>query len=496
MLHRFVRGAAVSSLALLVGCKGALPPATPVPPAPTATGYADVPPAATVSANVAGGGGASQHFVRDLDVPAQWWTLFHSPELSELVAEGIAKNPDVDAAQAALRALREQYYAQRASAYPNAQGSFSVSREQVPTYLSPPLSTTGSQYAYAVHTLSLDVAYVPDVFGNLRYQTANARDAAEMQRYQTEATYLALTSNIALTAFEVASLRGQLESTKRIIDVDRRLLAITKLQREYAQAAGLDVLTQEAALRAVEQTVPPLRKQLAQAIDALARLVGRTPNDPPVAAFDLAALHLPEELPLSLPSKLLEQRPDIAAASANLAGASAEVGVAYTNRLPNFGITAQAATQALTLGGLFGAGSFLSQLTGQVTQTFYDHGTLKHREAAAVAQYDEAAAQYRGAILSGLQNVADAMVALERDADALRAADRSEVTASHALDIVRFQDAHGEVSSPVVLTAEATYEQAELALVQTKAARYSDTVALFAALGGGWWNRSETSPTK
>jgi len=495
MIERLARTALVCSLALLVACKGTLPPPTPVPPAPTATGYADVPPSATVSANVAGGGGALQRFVRDLDVPGQWWTLFHSKELSALVDEGIAKNPDIDAAQAALRALREQFYAQRASAYPNAQGSFSVSREQYPTFVSPPLSTTNTQYAYAVHTLSLDVAYVPDVFGNLRYQTANARDAAEMQRDQTEATYLTLTSNIALTAFEVASLRGQIESTNRIIAIDRRLLEITKLQRTYAQAAGLDVLTQEAALRAVEQTVPPLEKQLAQTINALARLVGRTPNDPPVAKFDLAALHLPEELPLSLPSKLIEQRPDIAAASANLAGASAEVGVAYTNRLPNFAITAQTATQAVTFGGLFGAGSLLSQLTAEVTQTFYDHGTLKHREAAAVAQYDEAAAQYRGTILSGLQNVADSMAALERDADALRAASRSDATAAHALAIVRFQDAQGEVSSPVVLNAEATYEQAELALVQAKAARYSDTVALFVALGGGWWNRTETAPT-
>jgi NodT family efflux transporter outer membrane factor (OMF) lipoprotein len=491
MIERLARTALVCSLALLVACKGTLPPPTPVPPAPTATGYADVPPSATVSTNVAGGGGASQRFVRDLDVPGQWWTLFHSKELSALVDESIAKNPDIDAAQAALRALREQFYAQRASAYPNAQGSFSVSREQVPTYLSPPLNSTN--YAYAVHTLSLDVAYVPDVFGNLRYQTANARDAAEMQRDQTEATYLTLTSNVALTAFSIASLRGQIAATQRIIAIDRRLLEITKLQRSYGQADGLDVLTQEAALRGVEQTVPPLEKQLAQTIDELARLVGRAPSDPPIADFDFATLHLPDELPLSLPSKLIEQRPDIAAASANLAGASAEVGVAYTNRLPNFGITAQTATQALTLGGLFGVGSFLSQLTGSVTQTFYDHGTLKHREAAAVAQYDEAAAQYRGAILSGLQNVADSMAAIEKDAEALRAANRSDVTARGALRLVQIQDAAGEVSSPVTLAAEATYEQAELALVQAKAARYTDTVALFAALGGGWWNRTETT---
>jgi NodT family efflux transporter outer membrane factor (OMF) lipoprotein len=401
-------------------------------------------------------------------------------------------NPDIAAAQAALRNARETYYAQRASAYPSAQGSFGVSRQQLPTYYAPPLNSSNTEYVYGVHTLSLDVAYTPDVFGNLRYQTASAKAAAGMQQYEAEATYLTLTSNVVVAAIAIASLREQIDAAKRIVAIEQRLLDLTIAQKKFGQVSGIDVLTQDAALRSSEQTLPPLEKQLAQTRDQLARLVGRTPNDAPIAQFDFSSLHLPEDLPLSLPSKLIFQRPDIAAASANLEQAGDAVGVAYTNRLPNFSITAQTATQALSLGGLFGAGTFLSTLTAQVAATVYDQGTLKHREAAAVAAYDQAAAQYKGAILSGLQNVADSLAALSHDADALRAAALADKTAARALRITRAQRELGAVSQLGVLNAEQTYRQAELALVQAQAARYADTAALFAALGGGWWNRKDT----
>jgi NodT family efflux transporter outer membrane factor (OMF) lipoprotein len=463
-----------------------MPPATPVPPAPTVTGYGSLPPQ-TASAHLPGG--AAQRFVVDMDVPGQWWTLFHSVQLNTLIDEALTANPDVEAAQAALRSARESFFAQRSSAYPNAQGSLSIAREQIPTYYAPPINNQNSEYLYGVHTASVNVAYVPDVFGNLRYQTAVAAAAAEMQRFQTEATYLTLTSNLVATTVQIASVRDQIDATNHIITIDRRLLDLTKAQRTYGQASALDVATQESVLRAAEQTLPPLEKQLVQARDLLARLVGRTPNDAPATAFNITFLHLPEDLPLSLPSKLIVQRPDIAAASANLAQASAQVGGAYTNRLPNFSITSQTATQALTLETLFGPGTFLSMLTAEISTTFYDHGTLKHRQAAAVAAYDEAAAQYRGAVLSGLQNVADTLAAIKTDADALRAAAQAEHTAERALNIVRVQKEVGQVASLSVLNAEQTYQQAILARIQVQASRYADTAALFQALGGGWWNR-------
>jgi len=487
-----IRAAAVVALLMLTACKSPEPPATPVPPAPTATGYGALPPQ-TAAAPVPGG--EAQRFIAGLDVPGQWWTLFHSAKLNALVDRALAANPDVAAAQAALRQARETYYAQKSSAYPTAQGSASISRQQLPTYYSPPLSSN-NEYVYGVHTLSLDVAYTPDVFGNLRYQSASAGAALTGQRFMTEATYLTLTSTVVITVLQAAELRAQIATAKRAIAIDRQLLELTRAQRTYAQAAGLDVLTQVSALRAAEAVIPPLEKQLAQTRDALARLVGASPDAAPDADFDLDALHLPDTLPVSLPSALVAHRPDIAAAEANLAEQSAEVGVAYTNRLPNFAITAQTATQALSLGTLFGAGTFLSNLTAQVTQTFYDHGTLKHREAAAVAAYDQAAATYVGTTLSGLQNVADALVALKSDADALVAASDAQLAAQQALEIVRRQQALGAVSSLVTLNAEQADAQAELNVVQARANRYMDTAALFEALGGGWWNRTETVPER
>jgi NodT family efflux transporter outer membrane factor (OMF) lipoprotein len=485
------RAAFAAAMVALTACQSPQPPATPLPPAPTATGYGALPPQ-TASAPVPGGD--AQRFVTGLDVPGQWWTLFHSEKLNALVARAIAANPDVAAAQAALRQARETYYAQKSSAYPTAQGSGSVSRQQLPTYYAPPLNANNSEYIYGVHTLSLDVAYTPDVFGNLRYQSASAGAALTAQRFMTEATYLTLTSNVVITVLQAAELRSQIATAKRAIAIDQDLLDLTRTQRTYAQAAGLDVLTQVSALRAAQAVIPPLEKQLAQTRDALARLVGASPDAAPDADFYLDALHLPDTLPLSLPSSLVAHRPDIAAAEANLTQESAEVGVAYTNRLPNFAITAQTATQALSLGALFGAGTFLSNLTAQVTQTFYDHGTLKHREAAAIAAYDQAAATYVGTTLSGLQNVADALAALKTDADALRAAYDEQLAAQRALEIVRSQQALGAVSALVTLNAEQADVQAELSVVQARANRYMDTAALFEALGGGWWNRTETAP--
>jgi len=472
----------------LNGCNNPTPP--PVPPPPPSGGYGNLPPQ---TATAPGPSGAAQRFLRDMDVPGQWWQLFHSVQLNAFIDEALAKNPDVDAAQAALRSARETAYAQRTSAYPNAQLSYSVSRQEYPTFVAPPLSVSSTEYTYWVHAVSLNVSYTADVFGNLRYQTRSAQAAAEVQRYQLEATYLALTSNVVAATVQAASLRDQIDSTLRIIAIERDLLRLTQLQRQNAQASGLDVANAEVALRQAEQTLPPLEASFEQTRTELARLLGRSPGDAPTVDFGLAALHLPENIPLSLPSKLIANRPDVAAASANLAQAAAQVGVAYTNRLPNFPITAQTATEALKFAGLFGPGSLLSILTAQIAATIYDQGTLKHRQEAAVAAYNEAVAQYKGTVLSGFEDVANSVIALTNDADALVAAERSERAAQKALQIVLSQRNVGWVSSTASLAAEQSYEQTVVTRVQAQATRYGDTAALFTALGGGWWNRTDVS---
>jgi NodT family efflux transporter outer membrane factor (OMF) lipoprotein len=425
------------------------------------------------------------------DVPGQWWELYHSQQLNALIDEALRANPDVDAAQAALRSAREAYYAQRASAWPVVTGNFSAQRTGIPTYYAPPLNEPPTQYTYGVNTASLNVAYTPDVFGNLRYQTASAKAAADVARYQAEATYLTLTSNLVIAVLSAASLHAQIDATKHSIAIDRRLLEITEAQKENAQAATLDVLNQESVLRQAEQTLPPLEKSLDQTHDAIARLLGRRPEDAP-PDIPLSAFVLPSALPAAIPANLLDKRPDVAAASANLAQAAADLGVATTNRLPSIAITGELGTQALTIGGLFGPGTMLWSLGAALAGTIFDHGTLKHRQLAAKAAYDQAAAQYKGTVLGGYQNVADSIVAVQRDTAALEAAGQADRVAGAAMDITRSQETLGQVAQPQFLTAQQSYLAAEVSLAAAQGQQYTDAAALLTALGGGWWNRQET----
>jgi NodT family efflux transporter outer membrane factor (OMF) lipoprotein len=220
-------------------------------------------------------------------------------------------------------------------------------------------------------------------------------------------------------------------------------------------------------------------------------LAGRYPSEAPAAQFDLAALQLPQDVPVSLPSSLVEQRPDIRAAEAQLHAASAQIGVAVANRLPQIALSANAGVTATTLGQLVTPGAGFWSVAGNLAQTIFDAGTLRHRQRAAEAGFDQAAADYRQTVLTAFQNVADALRAIESDADTLKASAAAERAAAKSLDIARHQLALGAVNYLALLNAEATYQQARIALVAAQAARFADTAALFQALGGGWWNRDD-----
>jgi len=288
-----------------------------------------------------------------------------------------------------------------------------------------------------------------------------------------------------------ASLRDQIAATQEIIRVQRESMDILRRQLALGQAAGADVAAQEAALAQAEATLPPLQKQLAQQRDLIAVLIGHPPADQPNAKFDLASLQLPQDLPVSLPSRLVEQRPDIRAAEENLHAASAAIGVAIANMLPQINLTATTGTTALTIGALFGPGTAFWTIAGSATQTIFDAGTLLHKKRAADAAFDQAAAQYRSTVLTAFQNVADTLEAIKSDADALAATTRAESAAKESLDIAKRQLAVGAVTYLALLNAEQTYQQALISRVQAQALRFADTAALFQALGGGWWNRPE-----
>jgi NodT family efflux transporter outer membrane factor (OMF) lipoprotein len=273
-----------------------------------------------------------------------------------------------------------------------------------------------------------------------------------------------------------------------IIRSNERQLQILRHQRRLGYAAGLDVAQQELALAQAQALLPPLTRQLEQTRDLIRVLAGNAPDQDVPETFTLAALHLPRQLPVSLPSQLIEQRPDVLAAEEEVRSASAQVGVAVANRLPQFSLTAALGGQATKITQIFwGSGTFWSVL-GSASQPLFDAGTLKHRQRAAEQALAQAAAQYRSTVLTAFQNVADSLHALYSDADALKSAVEVEKAAKVTLDISSRQYRLGYADYLTVLTAQAAYQQAVISRVQAQAARLGDTAALFQALGGGWWN--------
>lgn len=431
--------------------------------------------------------------ISEQELPAQWWELFHSPALNALVEDSLKHNPNLDAARAALKGAQENVAAQRGFYYPGVNASFAPTRQKVAGTLASS-AASGANY-YSLYTAQVSVSYTLDVFGANRRAVESLQAQADMQRFELEASYLTLTSNVVSAAITEAALRSQIKATQEIVADQEKLTAMFRRQLELGQLSENDVATQEAALAAAEATLPPLEKQLALQRDLIKALAGRFPSDTLDAQFELDGLTLPGELPLSLPSTLVEHRPDIRAAEEQLHAASAEVGVAAANRLPNItlGVTGYGSS-ALSMADLFKSGTGFWELAGGITQPLFDGGTLKHRENAAQAAYEQAAAQYRATVQNAFQSVADALQAAQSDAAALKAADRALKAADRSLGIARRQLQYGDISPLMLLTAEQAYQQAKLNQVQAQANRLADSAALFQALGGGWWNRQAATP--
>jgi NodT family efflux transporter outer membrane factor (OMF) lipoprotein len=338
------------------------------------------------------------------------------------------------------------------------------------------------------------VSYVPDVFGLNRRTLESLKAQAEQARFALIASHITLSSNVVAAAIQEASLRAQINATRQLIAINSNLVQVVRNQLAQHVATQADLAAQESQLAQVNATLPPLLKQLAQQRDLLAALSGGFPSEGMAAKFELSALQLPQKLPASLPSRLVEQRPDVRQAEENMHSASAQIGIAVANRLPNFNLTADAGTMALTAAKMFSGGAGFWDLGASITQPIFQGGTLLHKERAARAAYVQAAEQYRSTVVTSFQNVADTLNALQRDADALKSAAAAENAAKVTLDLTRRQletGSVGETNQLALLNAQQTYQQALINLVQAQANRYADTAALFQALGGGWWNRGD-----
>jgi NodT family efflux transporter outer membrane factor (OMF) lipoprotein len=488
-IRKFVMATIAS--ALVTGC--AVGPNFKSPEAPNTHLYTPEPqPGETVAAPLQGG--AAQHMVSGQDIPGQWWTLFHSAELDQVIHTALKENPTLEAAQATLRQAQENLNAVVGSAlYPQVDADGSVSRQKISGAAFGQPNTVFSPFT--LYNASVNVTYAFDLFGGARRELEALQSQVDYQRFQLEAAYLTITANIVTTAVQEALLRAQIQATQEIIDAQDRQLGVIEQQFRLGGVARTDVLAQQTQLAQTRSTLPPLEKGLAQTRHQLSVLTGRLPNEAAgLPQFTLAGLQLPVDLPVSLPSSLVKQRPDIRASEALLHAASAQIGVATANQYPQLTLSGSYGSEAISSSGLFKSGTVVWSASGGLLLPLFHGGELTAKRRAAVAVYDQAAALYRSAVLQAFQNVADVLRALDADANTLKAQADADDFARASLELTQKQFQLGAVSYLSLLNAERQYQQTRIGLIQAQAARFADTAALFQALGGGWWNRPTIEP--
>ncbi len=473
------------------GCLGAcaVGPDFKQPDPPKVASFTEIPIAAKLTTVPDVTGGTEQTFIFDANIPAQWWELYKSPELDVLIKKALAQNPSLGAADAALRAAQENVNAQIGGQYfPSIGLGANATRQEMPSAAFG--LPGGSDNTYNLYNASISVNYRVDVFGGARRAVESARAQAEYQQFQLESAYLSLTANIVTSAIREAALRAQLNATKEILKAQQNLADVTEKQLQIGTVSKVDVTSQKTLVANSQVDLIGYEKNLTFTRNQLAIYTGDFPSSAEITKFDLNNLHLPEKLPLSLPSILVRQRPDIRAAEAIIKSTNALVGVATSNLLPQINISAATGSEALTTAALFGPGAALWSVGGGLFQPLFQGGQLLAQRRGAIANYEQAAYQYQAVVLAAFKEVADALRALETGAQALKSASDAERYAYETLDLVQHQYKLGTNSYLAVLYYQNLYQQAKIKSVQLQANRFADTAALFAALGGGWWNRS------
>lgn len=458
------------------------------PDAPQVSGFTEKPVPEKLASVPNVPGGSPQEFAKEADIPAQWWALYQSPELDALIKKALTQNPNLGAADAALRAAQENVNAQIGGQYFPAIGlGANGGRQQTPNAAFG-LPGNGDSI-YNLYNASVNVTYKLDVFGGARRTVESARAQAEYQQFQLEGAYLSLTSNLVTSAIREAAIRAQLQATAEILKAQQNLADVTEKQLQIGTVSKVDVTSQKALVANTQVDLINYEKNLSIIRNQLAVYTGEFPSNANIAGFNLSNLTLPEKLPLSLPSNLVRQRPDVRAAEALLKSTNALVGVATANLLPQVNLTGAIGSEALTTGALFGPGAALWSVAGGVFQPLFQGGQLLAQRRGAMANYEQAVYQYQATVLNAFQEVADALRALDTGARALQSASDAERYAYETLDLVQQQYKLGTQSYLAVLYYQSQYQQAKIKSIQAQATRFSDTAALFAALGGGWWNR-------
>ena len=461
---------------VLAGCS--IGPRFHAPKAPSARTYTPHPhPKTTVRAG--GSAGASQRFVPGMAVSARWWTSFRSQDLDRLVARGLRHSETLKAAVARLRQARATVDADEGIFYPQLNGDLGAGRQQAGASPHVPGNI------YSLFTGGLSVSYYPDIFGANRLVYRSAEAQAQYQRDQMLAARLTLVGNIANTAIQAAADRTEISATRSIIHSEKVLLDLTRLQYKAGSVTYLAVVNQKSQLATSRAQLPPLEQQLAVARYTLATLVGEFPSQWRPLHLHLRNLHLPTSLPVSLPSVLLEQRPDIRAALQQMRYANATIGIADAQFYPTVQLTASFGQHSLQLDRFFSPASNVWSIAGSLLAPIFHGGTLRAQRQEAIDLYAEMLADYRQTVLGAFQQVATSLRALSHDARTLKAERSAYASAREALDLARTSYKAGAIDSLQLLVDEAQYSQARIAYVRAKAQRYLDTVGLYTALGGG-----------
>ncbi|MCX5619089.1 efflux transporter outer membrane subunit [Bombella pollinis] len=484
---------ACSTLALLaVGLGGCIVGPSPkdIPPLPDKTDYTKKPITQTAGGNNAAKDSLlrRQHFTAGADVAGKWWEAFQNPQLNQLIEQALANSPTLKAQQAGLKAAWEQRRVEGASLYPSVSAQFLPTRNKTSKALSP--VPNNNEWLYNLHTAQLNIGYVPDLWGGSRLAIRNAKAQADIQRFQLEATTLTLISNLVNTAITEAGLRAQIRAKEMLIAQQTAMLTINGNQVGLGDQSRQSHLLLRDSLAQLQADLPPLQTQLAQTRDQLATLAGLTPNAD-LPTFELKDFTLPEELPLSLPAQLILQRPDVAAAQAQIRSAGAQLGIAIANRLPNVQLSALPGEAVNSMSQLFKPGMGNWMLAATVTQPIFQGGSLLHAQREAKANYTQAKEYYQAAILSAVGDVADSLHAVDLDSKTLMADQSGLEAATQALRIAETQHRLGDNSKIDLAQARMEVAQDELSVAQDKVTRLSDTVGLFQSLGGGWWNRND-----
>ena len=454
-------------------------PATPKPSTYTATPL----PKKTVATR--GQSGKSQHLVWGKNLESEWWTLFHSKEINALVKQGLKHSPTLAAAKATLIQAQENLNTQIGLLlFPSITGQFSAQRQR---FSGQEFGDVRANTLFNLFNAGVNVNYNLDIWGGSRRQIEAYKAQVDFERFEFIAAYLTLTSNIVTTAVATASLEAQIFATNELIAATRHQLKIIKQQFELGGIPKENVLSQETLLAQTIATLPVLKKNLATARHALSALVGQLPNAG-VPAIHLKNLVLPKDLPVTLPSKLVQQRPDVQASKALLHVASANIGVATANLFPQFNLSAAWGFESVVLSDLIKPVNNIWNYGTALSQSIFQGGALLAQKRAAIAAYQTAHANYRQTVLLAFKNVADVLRAIQYDAEAYKAQTKAEIAGRGSLEMAQAQFKLGAINYLALLNAQQQYQQIIINKIQAEAARYADTVALFEALGGGWWN--------